>query len=62
MNELEQLRLHVFAISAAIEQNPKFFASIAHYVQRFKELISNPSSELSQDEFELLARKIEEFY
>ena len=62
MNELEQLRTHVLAIATAIEQNPKFFASITHYVQRFKQLVSNPASGLTQAELQLLARKIEEFY
>jgi len=62
MNEIAQLVLHVTAISAAVEQNTRFFASISHYVKRFEELVSVPSSDITQDELVLLARKIEEFY
>jgi predicted nucleotide-binding protein len=62
MNQLEQLRLHVLALSTAVEQDSKFFASIIHYVQRFKEIVTNPPANLSQEELQLLARKIEEFY
>lgn len=62
MNKLKILRLHVLAVAAAVEQNRKFFASISHYVERFKEIVTSPTKDLSQSELQLLARKIEEFY
>jgi predicted nucleotide-binding protein len=62
MNLIKQLQLHVIALSTAVEQDTKFFASIIHYVQRFKKMLTPPSTDLSQEELQLLARKIEEFY
>jgi predicted nucleotide-binding protein len=62
MNELSELRLHVLAIATAVEQNRRFFAAINHYVDRFKEIVTRPTPDLSQSELQLLARKIEEFY
>ncbi len=62
MNELSQLRVHVLALTTAVEQDHKFFASIIHYVSRLKEIVNNPAPDLSQSELQLLARKIEEFY
>lgn len=59
---LSELRLHVLAIATAVEQNRKFFASISHYVDRFKEIVTKPTPDLTQSELQLLARKIEEFY
>lgn len=62
MNKLDQLRLHVLALATAVEQNNKFFASIIHYVQQFKKLVTSSPSQITQTELQLLARKIEEFY
>src|SRR3954470_25018452 len=62
MNQLNELRLHIDALSAAVEHNPQFFASIIHYVQRFKELLKIEAEELSQDELKILADRIEDFY
>jgi predicted nucleotide-binding protein len=62
MDELSELRLHVLALATAVGQNRKFFASINHYVDRFKEIVTKPAPDVSQSEVQLLARKIEEFY
>lgn len=62
MNVVEELKLHIDALANVVEQDPKFFASIIHYVRQLKELIRAPRESVSQAEFKLLARKIEEFY
>lgn len=62
MNVVEELKLHIDALANVVEQDPKFFASIIHYVKQLKELIRAPRESVSQAEFKLLARKIEEFY
>jgi predicted nucleotide-binding protein len=62
MNQFAQLRVHVLALSMAVKQNTKFFASITHYVERLRELMCEVPPEISQTELALLAKKIEEFY
>lgn len=62
MNQLVELRLHVEALKFAVDQNPTFFASIAHYVRRLEDLLNANAEQLSQAELKLLANRIEEFY
>jgi predicted nucleotide-binding protein len=62
MNIVEELKLHIDALSNVVEDEPKFFVSIMHYTKRLKELIRSPIEEVSQEEFKLLVGKIEEFY
>ncbi len=62
MNVVEELKLHIDALANVVEQDTKFFASIIHYVRQLKELIRAPRESVSQAEFKLLSRKIEEFY
>lgn len=62
MNLLQELRIHVLALSTAVEQDPKFFAAIIHYVGRLKDVLTDISTDLSLDELQLLSKKTEEFY
>jgi hypothetical protein len=62
MNIVEELKLHIDALSNVVEDEPKFFVSIVYYTKRLKELIRYPREEVSQEEFKLLVGKIEEFY
>jgi predicted nucleotide-binding protein len=62
MNLVDELRIHVDALASAIEQNPKFFASIKHYVKQLRQLVRAPREQVSQSEIEILAKKIEEFF
>src|ERR1044071_7733181 len=62
MNLVEELRIHVDALASVIEQNPKFFASIKHYVKQLQQLVRAPREQVSQSEIELLMKKIEEFF
>ena len=62
MDEFRELKLHVDALASAVEAEPKFFASIAHYVQQFRQVLSGKSGFVTQDELSVLALKIEEFW
>jgi hypothetical protein len=62
MNQLQELRVHVEALSAAVEQNQKFFASIIHYVRRLHQLLIDSPGELSQHELRVVVDKVEEFF
>src|SRR5215218_3464793 len=62
MNALRELRIHAEALSFAIEQDPKFFASVVQYVKRLKELTAFPTSDLSQRELEIIAQKLSAFW
>jgi len=59
---LNELKLHSEALASAVEANPKFFASILHYVRRLKELLTSSQSELSKNELRIVSGKIEEFF
>lgn len=62
MNPLDELRLHVDALVDVVDEHPKFFVSIKHYVHQLVQLLKSSRERVSKDEFQLLARKIEEFY
>ena len=62
MNLIDELKLHVGALLAAVERDLDFFSSILHYVRRFKELLNSRREDVSQKEVLLLASKIEEFF
>jgi hypothetical protein len=62
MNPIQQLRLHIEALAAAVSANEKFFASVVHYVARFRQLLSGRSADLTQEELSVLSRKLEEFW
>lgn len=62
MNQIQELRLHVEALLTAVEQDPKFFASIIHYVRRLNQILTSSISEVTQAELRILASKIEEFF
>ncbi|OQW33457.1 MAG: hypothetical protein A4E19_03395 [Nitrospira sp. SG-bin1] len=61
MGPLEELRLHVDALCLAVDANPKFFASIKHYVAQFQQLLIGPKAP-TVAELQVLATKIEEFW
>lgn len=62
MNVLEELKIHIDAIASVVEKKPTLFAPIIVYIDQLKELIKSPSEEINQEDFNILARKIEEFY
>jgi hypothetical protein len=62
MNLLDELRLHVDALVNVVDEYPKFFVSIKHYVRQLAQLLESSRERVNKDEFQLLARKIEEFY
>lgn len=62
VNEIRELKLHADALLAAVEQDRKFFASVAHYVKRLSQILDQSGSELTQKELAVLAGKIEEFF
>src|SRR3989442_438653 len=62
MDPLQELRLHVQALAAAVEANGAFFASVIHYVRRLKQLVEGSGGAVSRSELQVLAGKIEEFW
>ena len=62
MNLINELNIHADALSEAINENPKFFASIKHYVHLLKDATQPNRGKVSQDELRLLAGKIEHFF
>ena len=61
MRPLEELRLHVDALVLAVDANPKFFASVKHYVAQFQQLLLGPKAP-TVAELQVLTTKIEEFW
>lgn len=61
MGPLEEVRLHVDALALAIDANPKFFASVKHYVAQFQQLLLGPKAP-TVGELQVLTTKIEEFW
>lgn len=62
MNPLNELKLHVESLATTVEHDPKFFASVVHYVRKLCEILSSGGPRLSVDEIGVLARKLEEFW
>lgn len=62
MNPINELSIYADALSEAVNENHKFFASIKHYVRRLKDVTQPNQSKVSQDELRLLAGKIEDFF
>lgn len=62
MDILEKLQLDVDALVVAVDADKKFFASVLHYVKQLQELVHSPRKETTQEDFLLLAAKIEEFF
>jgi predicted nucleotide-binding protein len=62
MNWVEDLRLHVDALLAAMETDKKFFAPVMHYVKELRRILSLSSPEVSKSSFVTPARKIKEFW
>jgi predicted nucleotide-binding protein len=61
MGPLEELKLHIDALALAVDANPKFFASIKHYVTQFQQLLIGPKAP-TVAELQILTAKIEEFW
>ena len=61
MGPLEELKLYVDAITSAVNANPKFFASVKHYVAQLKQTLSG-SKAPTLAEPQVLTSKIEEFW
>lgn len=61
MEPLAELRLHVDALATAVDANPKFFASVKHYIAQLKQLLYGPHAP-TRAELEVLVSKIEEFW
>lgn len=61
MGPLEELRLHIDALRSAVEANPKFFASVRHYVAQLQQLLKGPR-EPTIAELQILISKIDEFW
>jgi hypothetical protein len=62
MNQIRELRLHAEALVRSIEQDRKFFASIAHYAERLNWIVAEGIDELTQDEIGILAHRIKDFF
>lgn len=62
MNPITELRLHADALATAVKANPKFFASVVHYVERFRDLLRGPAELVARDELSVLAAKLDEFW
>jgi len=62
MDILEKLQLDVDAVAIAVDADHKFFAAVMHYVKKLQTLAHAPRSETTQEDFQLLAAKIEEFF
>ena len=62
MNNVEELRLHVDALTTVIEQDTSFFSSIQHYVKQFQKILHSPTDRTSLSEIDLFSKKIEQFY
>lgn len=54
--------LHAKALVRAVEQDPTFFVSIAHYAERLNWILGNGVGELTQDELRVVAERIEDFF
>ena len=62
MDPLAELKLHVDALTTAVKANPKFFASVIHYMEQLRESLSQGGSPLTYEELKILTDKIEEFW
>jgi predicted nucleotide-binding protein len=62
MNPLQELALHVAALDAAVDANPKFFAAVIHYVRRLKQLLTGAGGPPTREELWLLSERLEEFW
>jgi len=62
MDTLQELRLHVEALAAAVEANGAFFVSVIHYVRRLKQLVEGSGGAVPRSELQVLAGKLEEFW
>ncbi len=62
VNRFQELRLNAEALKAAVEQDPKFFASVSHYVKRLYNLVTTKDEEVTQAELKVLAGKLEDFW
>jgi hypothetical protein len=50
MNLLQSLKLHASALRTAVDEDPKFFASVIHYVRRLEGALRADASQLNPAE------------
>jgi Predicted nucleotide-binding protein containing TIR-like domain len=62
MNLLQSLKLHAGALRVAVDQDPKFFASVIHYVRRLDEALGQDASQLNSAELEVTGTALEDFW
>jgi predicted nucleotide-binding protein len=62
VNAIQELRLHADALANAVEQDSKFFAAVAEYVRRLKDLSTFPNSEVSPNEFKVIGERLQSFW
>ena len=62
MNIVDELELHVDALASVVDTDPAFFSAVKHYVKQFQKTLSCTTVLPSQSYFQLLTRKIDEFY
>ena len=61
MGPLEELKLHIDALALAVDANPKFFASVRHYVAQLQQLL-NGRKNPTVAELQVPISKLEEFW
>jgi hypothetical protein len=57
-----ELKILVAALHHVVNSDKKFFNSIAYYVERLNQSLSQPNEQIKIDEIKILGNKIEEFY
>ncbi len=62
MDILEKLQLDADALAVAVDADHKFFASVLHYVKQLQVLAHAPRPETTQEDFRLVAKKIDDFF
>lgn len=62
LDALRELALHAQALNEAIPHNPKFFASVAHYVRRLHAMTGEEVAALSQKDLHTVVLGIEHFF
>ena len=61
MGPLEELKLHIDALAVAVDDNPKFFASVRHYIAQLQQLFSG-SRVPTLAELQVLIAQVEAFW
>lgn len=62
MNLVDEIRIHVQALSHAVDESKSFFSPIVHYVKQLEKFVNLPQEKATKKELKLLTDKIEEFF